>query len=129
MTKAPTRSLALEATVFWLIVGAINALIDFISASGTPFFASLPIAETAELFTGIIYIMLAYAIFRMERWALLGAIIIPLIIAVGTLVSLDRSALAIYSQFSRNSFIILNQLLIIFFAYRAYRETAQNQFL
>ncbi len=111
------RSLAVEATIFWLVVsGVITAslaagiYVDVPGFLGPPYFI-ITISLTA------LYFAFAYTCFAMRRWGFTGSIIYGLAVAGAFSGIIDTSIGAL---------LILIQLQIVFFAYRAYKENKQG---
>jgi len=111
------KSLAVEATVFWLVVsGVITAslaagiYVDVPGFLGPPYFI-ITVSLTA------LHFGLAYASWSMRRWAFTASIIYGLAVAGAFSGIIDTSIGAL---------LILLQLQIVFFAYRAYKENKQG---
>ena len=107
------RSLAVEATIFWLFVsGVITAslaagiYVDVPGFLGPPYFII-----TISLTT--LYFVLAYACWSIRRWAFTASMIYGLAVTGAFSGIIDTSIGAL---------LILLQLQVVFFAYRAYKE-------
>jgi hypothetical protein len=106
------RSFAGEGTVYWLIVNAILLIYLTVAvavAAGTLYFA-FTIALT------IVEAVLAYACWTLKKWGFLASTLIAIVIA-------GLAFGILYSPVG--DLLLLLQLQIVFFAYRAHREPRQ----
>jgi len=106
------KTFAAEGTVYWLLVNVI--LLVYLTfavavAAGTLYFAF-------ALVLAIVEAVLAYACWTLKKWGFLAS----------TLVAIAVSGLAFGILYSPvGDLLLLLQLQIIFFAYRAHREPKQ----
>ena len=107
------RSFAGEGTVYWLIVSAILLIYLTIAvavAAGIVYFAftlALAVAEAA----------LAYACWTLKKWGFLASTLFAIVVA-------GLAFGIIYSPVG--DLLLLLQLQVVFFAYRAHRESGPN---
>ena len=106
------KTFAAEGTVYWLLVSAILLVyltFAVAAAAGTLYFAF-------TLVLGIVEAALAYACWTLKKWGFLAS----------TLTAIAVSGLAFGILYSPiGDLLLLFQLQIIFFAYRAHREPKQ----
>ena len=111
------RSLDVEATIFWLVVsGVITASLAAGIYVDVPGFLG-PLYFTITVSLTALYFGLAYACWSMRRWAFTASIIYGLAVAGAFSGIIDTSVGAL---------LILLQLQVVFFAYRAYKENKQG---
>ena len=106
------KTFAAEGTVYWLLVSAILLVyltFAVAAAAGTLYFAF-------TLVLSIVEAALAYACWTLKKWGFLAS----------TLTAITVSGLAFGILYSPvGDLLLLFQLQIIFFAYRAHREHKQ----
>lgn len=115
MSKTP-RSLAVESTIFWLVVSAI-----LIVASSD----LTMITEAASgVVTAVVYLVVAYLCWNQRKWSFVGAIALALFVTVGGVAFPILAGLtnSVFGALSSGAIILVPQFLLIFFSYRAYRE-------
>ncbi len=106
------KTFAAEGTVYWLLVSAI--LLVYLTFAVTAAAGMLYFAFTLVL--GIVEAVLAYACWTLKKWGFLAS----------TLTAIAVSGLAFGILYSPvGDLLLLFQLQIIFFAYRAHREHKQ----
>lgn len=114
MTPAgpPSRSFAVEGTVFWLLVSAIaGPILAFFP--GSPFFA-FPLV-LVPVATSVLYVVIAFFAWRLRPWSFLAAAALALIILVTTV----SVSLLVYPG---DELLAVVQMLTVLFALRGYRE-------
>ena len=119
----PTKSLAVEATVYWIAILVILIGGEFIAVllNATPASTMGPQAPVIA----IVWAVIGYFCWRLKRWAfLLAAVAMPVGI-LGTYITLHPATL--YDFLSREAYRILPHLFVIFYSYRAYRDLAPGE--
>ncbi len=107
--QGSARSFAEEGTVYWLIVSAI--LLGYLTiavavAAGILYFAS-------TLALAVVEVVLAYACWTLKKWGFLASTLSAIVIA-------GLAFGILYSPIG--DLLLLLQLQIVFFAFRAHRE-------
>jgi hypothetical protein len=110
--KTPTRSFAVQGTIFWLVVSAIaGPILAFFPDS--PFFefplVLVPVATSA------IYVVIAYFVWKLRPWGFLAAAAMALII-LATTVAVSQL------RFPGDELLAVVQMLTILFSLRGYAE-------
>lgn len=105
----PARSFVQEGTLYWLIVSTI--LLAYLTATVAVTAGIVYFAFTLAL--AVVEAVLAYACWTMKRWSFLSSTLSAIVIA-----SLGFGIL--YSPIG--DLLLLLQLQIVLFSYRAYRE-------
>lgn len=120
-----SKSFAVKGTVFWLVASA--ALISFlVSVPDSPAAAEFYI-KVSGLVISAVYVVVAYACWKLRRWGFIAAIILSLFIAVGSIAGGFYYSATVTQVFPGESmvwagFVLVPQTILIFFSYRAYRE-------
>ncbi len=110
------RSVSVEATSFWLVLGAIA--IAAISTQNDLVIMSSGFAMAA------VYLVLAYFCWNEKRWAFLIAFVLAIVNVAGTVAFTPTEGAATALQAVVGVFILVPQLLLLFYSMRAYRELA-----
>lgn len=110
------KSLPVEGTVFWLLVSAI-----LIAVSSDP---AMILEAASGLVTAVIYVIVAYVCSNLRRWGFIAAIILALFVTVGGIAFPLQGGFvtSVFDAISVGAILIVPQLFLIFFSYRAYRE-------
>jgi hypothetical protein len=106
------RSFAEEGTVYWLIVSAIllGYLTPVVSLAAGPFYFTFTIA------LAIVELVLAYACWTLRTWGFLASTLSAIVVA-------GLAFGILYSPIG--DLLLLLQLQVVLFAYRAHREPRQ----
>ncbi len=115
------RSLAVEATSFWLIVSAI-----LIAA---PFDPADLILTLSALITAAVYVVVAYICWSLRRWGFIAAIILALFTTIGGIAFGFTQEANTFEVLSASGWLVVPQLILIFFSQRAYREMGEKRSL
>ncbi len=110
------NNLEIKGTVFWLIVSAVLVI------------ATIELNNAFTVVSGVIvaalYSALAFACWRMKKWGFIGALALALFTIVASIafafIVLQAGAMVI--ALDANAFMIIPQLLIIFYSIQAYRS-------
>lgn len=108
------KSLAVEATVFWILVSAV---IELMAPSTRGQFA------IGGAIVGVLNLVIAYFCWKLKRFAFAAAVILNLIVAIGAFPYPPPSR-TVETPFGAliDALVILWSLLTVFFGYRAFRE-------
>jgi uncharacterized membrane protein YjjP (DUF1212 family) len=115
------RSVSVEATSFWLVLGAIAIAALSIANIGTE--NELVIAS-AGFAMAAVYLVLAYFAWNEKRWSFLVAFVLAIVNIAGTVAFTPTEGAATALQAVMGMFILVPQLLLLFYSMRAYRELA-----
>ncbi len=117
------RSVSVEATSFWLVLGAITIAAVSITNIGTE--NELVIAS-AGFAMAAVYLVLAYFSWKEKRWSFLVAFVLAIVNIAGMVAftPTEGAATATVLQAVMGVFTLVPQLLLLFYSMRAYRELA-----
>ncbi|MFQ5871497.1 MAG: hypothetical protein ACE5IB_05010 [Candidatus Geothermarchaeales archaeon] len=111
------KSYAVEGTVFWLVVSAIVMTVSSYSPEELTYFATaVPVV--------VLYLLVAYVCWDLRRWGFAAAIILALFTTLATFAFVPQEEQAIWQTFVDGAFLMVPQYILIFYAFRAYRELA-----
>ncbi len=109
------KSLAAEATVFWLVVSAIVELVAR-PTSQTP-----GMATYGAIIIAILNLVIAFMCWRLKAWAFIAAIALSLLLAIVAFPESPGNEATPYGAFI-DSMIIISALWVAFLGYRSFRE-------
>ncbi len=115
------RNISVEATSFWLVLGAIT--IAAISTRTAITDNDLVIMGPGFAMAAV-YLVLAYFSWNEKRWSFLIAFVLAIVNIAGTVTFTSTEDPATVLQTVVGVFILVPQLLLLFYSMRAYRELA-----
>jgi len=109
-----TSSPSVQGTVFWLIVSAILIVGSSIAIDMTML--------AAAIVTAAVYLIVGFFSWKEKRWSFIAAILLALFTIAGNVVFSGFITTDAFEILSSSGFIMIPQLLLIFYSFRAYTD-------